>query len=247
MTEEDFTKIPKQNAKDVAHSMVKAGFSRIPVAGWAASELFSLVITPSLEKRRNEWLESLAKKLKELEGKVEDFKIESLRENESFISTLIQASRVAIANHHRVKREALQNAVLKAALPNAIADDLQLMFLNWIDYFTPRHLTMLKFFEDFKPKTLPTKTGTTELVFFNKSESKKLSAQEAFPDLSSNEHVHNQIFADLYARGLISPNTPDSPRFLDKVKYNVLITNLGQQFLDFITSPIDSTDENDTE
>ncbi len=238
---EDITEIPKRDGWDIAHALVKAAI------GGRASELFSLVITPSLEKRRDKWCESVEQKLKDLEDQVEDFKIENLQGNEAFVSTLIQASRLAIANHQKAKREALQNAVLKAALPNAIADDLQLMFLNWIDYFMPRHLEMLKFFGDFEPKTIPTRTGTTELVFIDKAETKRLSVQEAFPGLSLNENIYNQIFADLLTRGLIAPNAPDMPNFHDKVKYNVTITKLGQQFLDFITSPIDSTDENATE
>ena len=236
---EDITKIPKRDGKDIAHTVVKAGLSAIPFVGGPASELLSFVVAPSLDKRRNEWLESIARKLKDLEDKIENFSIKDLQGNESFISTVMQASRVAIANHHKVKRQALQNAVLTAALPNAIADDLQLMFLNWIDYFTPRHLEMLKLFQDFEPRTLPTKTGTTELFFFNEEETRKLSAQQVFPDLASNENLYNQIFADLHTRGLIKPNQIGVDGFFDKVKYPVHIPRLGQQFLDFITSPID--------
>ena len=248
MTEKDITNIPKRNGKDTVHTLANAGLSAVPFIGGSASELLSLVVTPSLDKRRDEWFESIARKLRDLENKVENFKIEDLQENESFISTIMQASRVAILNHQKLKREALQNAVLQAALPNAIADDLQLMFLNFIDYFTPRHLEMLKLFRDFEPKTIPTKTGTTELVFFKKEETttrRRLSVQEAFPDLISHENLYDQIFADLYARGLIKPNSPNRVRFLDKVKYDVSIPSLGQQFLNFMTSPIDSTDEGD--
>ena len=246
MIEKDITKKPKRNAKDIAHAVVKSGLSTIPVLGGPASELFTQVITPSLAKRRDEWLESVAKKLKDLEDKTENFKMEDLQENESFISTIMQASRVAMANHHKAKREALQNAVLKAALPGAIADDLQLMFLIYIDFFTPRHLELLKFFKDFRPRT-PSNSGKVHLFFVNIDETRKIEAEQAFPGLSHNENIYNQVFADLFARGLIAPNVPDRPGFLDKVKFDVAVTSLGQQFLDFITSPTDSKDENNTE
>ena len=53
----------------------------------------------------------------------------------------------------------------------------------------------------------------------------------------------DQIFIDLRTRGLIKPKTPDTVSFLKKIKYPDLITKLGKQFLDFITSPIESKDE----
>jgi len=121
------------------------------------------------------------------------------------------------------------------------------MFLNWIDYFTPRHLEMLKFFRDFKPRSLPTKTGEIETFFFTNGDTRKLGVEQAFPDVSLNDNIYNQILADLLTRGLINPNGSDLFYFKDKVKYNVEITKLGQDFLDFITSPIESIDENNME
>ena len=48
MAKSDITKRPKKKAGDVAHASVKAGLSFLP----PAAELFSFVVTPSLEKRR---------------------------------------------------------------------------------------------------------------------------------------------------------------------------------------------------
>jgi hypothetical protein len=38
--------------KDIAHSLVKGGLGAIPVIGSLAAEVFGLVVTPPLEKRR---------------------------------------------------------------------------------------------------------------------------------------------------------------------------------------------------
>ena len=46
------------------------------------------------------------------------------------------ATQIAIRNHQRKKLEALRNAVLNSALVNASEEDIQLMFLNFIEYLT---------------------------------------------------------------------------------------------------------------
>ena len=123
---------PKAGAGDVAHTVVKAGLSAIPFIGGPAAEIFSAIIVPPLSKRRNEWIESIAKGLKTLEEKIDNFNIEALSQNEMFITTVMHASQAAIRNHQKEKLEALRNAVLNAALPNAPEEDIQLMFLNYI-------------------------------------------------------------------------------------------------------------------
>ena len=82
MSEQDMTKRPDPNMGDCAHMVIRAGLSAIP----GAAELFSWVITPSLERRRDEWIESIAVALKVLEEKLENFSVKGLDENEAFVS-----------------------------------------------------------------------------------------------------------------------------------------------------------------
>ncbi len=72
MNEKDITKKPEEDIGDVAHTMVKAGLSAIPAVGGPVAEIFAAVIAPPLVKRRDEWIEAIAKHLKELEGKVSE-------------------------------------------------------------------------------------------------------------------------------------------------------------------------------
>jgi hypothetical protein len=55
---------------DVAHTIVKAGLSAIPVIGGPAADLFSALIIPPLTKRRDEWIQSIVAGLQNLEEKV---------------------------------------------------------------------------------------------------------------------------------------------------------------------------------
>ena len=139
---------PESEKRDVAHTLIKAGISFIPGIGGAATELFSMIIAPPLEKRRNQWLDDIAERLKSLEGVVDGFRVEDLSQNETFITVVMHATQVAIRNHQQEKLEALRNAVLNAARPDALEDDRQLMFLNFIDELTPWHLKVLHFFDD---------------------------------------------------------------------------------------------------
>lgn len=138
---------PEPEKWDKGHAAVKAGLAIIPDIGGMAAELFSMVIAPPLEKRRNQWLDDIAERLKSLE-EVDGFRVEDLSQNETFITVVMHATQVAIRNHQQEKLEALRNAVLNAAMPEAPEDDRQLMFLNFIDELTPWHLRILHFFND---------------------------------------------------------------------------------------------------
>jgi hypothetical protein len=138
-------------------SLAKAGLSAIPVVGGPAAEIFSTVIAPPLTRRRDEWVESIARSLKDLEGKVAGFKIENLRDNKIFITTVMHATQAAIMNHQVEKLNALRNAVLNSALGINIDENTQHMSLEYIDGLTALHLKVLSFLDEpragFEPAT----------------------------------------------------------------------------------------------
>lgn len=74
-------KTNKITGMDVAHSLAKGGLGAIPVVGSLAAEIFGLVVTPPLEKRRAEWMNEIAEKLKELED-AKVINLEELQNNE---------------------------------------------------------------------------------------------------------------------------------------------------------------------
>jgi len=60
---------PKTTAGDIAYAAAKAVLGSIPVVGATAAEVFALAVEPPLAKRRNEWIESIAQGLQQLEQK----------------------------------------------------------------------------------------------------------------------------------------------------------------------------------
>ncbi len=227
-------KQPTTSAGDYAYALAKAGISQIPIIGAPASEILPLILAPPLERRRTEWLRALGERLKLLEAQVAGFKLESLRNNETFITTALHASQAAIRNHQQEKLEALRNSVLNSALPNPIEEDLQLIFIDYIDSLTPLHLKVLRFLDD--PKDWGQKH---EIHYPEWSEPSAASALElVFPELAEDRWLQMFLIGDLYNRGLIDI---DSLQTRGRSKPQPLAsrtTQMGKKLLHFITSPI---------
>ena len=230
MTEEK----PKPTKGDAAHKAAKIALSGIPWIGGPIAELFNTVIAPPLAKRRDKWLESIYEGLKTLEEKVKGFKIENLKDNEMFVTTVMHATQVAIRNHQKEKLEALRNAVLNAASPNAPEEDLQLMFLNWVDELTTWHLRILKFFEN--PKAWGEKHGITYPDWEFGAPSTVL--EHSFAELRGHRDFHDQIVKDLYSKGLMNIESLHTT-MTKQGMFAPRITDTGRQFITFITLPIE--------
>lgn len=55
--------INKTTSKDALYAATKAVLGSIPLLGSAASELFGLVVTPPLDKRRQQWMNEVAQSI----------------------------------------------------------------------------------------------------------------------------------------------------------------------------------------
>lgn len=207
--------LPDPRAVDYFAALVKLGVSAVPDWGGPASELFGLLTAPLLGKRRDEWFEQLRIRLNDLTATVGGLTIDSLARNEEFTSVLTQATQAAIKTHQQEKIEALRNAVLNVAVGTAPSDTLQLLFLSFVDSFSPRHLEVLSFFQHRSPTVLET-----------------LRKQRDMSDVA---------VVDLHSRGLIRDTRPYNARSREETESLVIhsweVTSLGSQFLKFITSP----------
>ncbi|MFM6396565.1 MAG: hypothetical protein ACKPFF_07755, partial [Planktothrix sp.] len=123
--------------KDVFDSCVKAGISLLP---WGVSQLYNDFVKSPSEKRLNKFLEALVADLERLQ---EQMRGQVNLDNPSFQTTLMNALQIVMRNHQEEKILALKNAVLNSSFIHPIDDDLQFMFLHWIDEFTPSHLKIL--------------------------------------------------------------------------------------------------------
>src|SRR5262249_18333093 len=136
------------SAGDHLHTAVRAGLAAIPGVGGPAAELFNALIAPPLARRRDAWLNGLARGLRQLEEKVAGFGVEKLKDDPAFVSEVVEASQAAVRTHDEEKLDALRNAVLNIAASTAPEENLQPMLIALCDTLTPWHLRVLRFLDD---------------------------------------------------------------------------------------------------
>ncbi len=224
---------PEAGKGDAAHAIARSGLGVIPFAGTAATELLNAVVAPPLERRRQAWMEEVGNGLRDLENKM-GVVLESLQENETFIDTALEASQLAIRNSEIEKIDALRNAVLNSALPNPPEKALQDMFFSFIDMFSVWHLKLLTLFQN------PTNwLENNEKNMGNLTMGAMAHLIEiAYPELNGRRELYDQIWRDLYLRGLVNTDGLHTMMTGNGIVAK-RTTNIGDSFLDFIKYPIE--------
>ena len=220
---------PKAGVGDYAHTLARAGLSTIPVVGRAIKEFFNTLIAPPLQKHLIEWIESLEKEVYRLHDIAEDFRTEDLSKDNVFATNFSYALQIAIRTHQSEKLAALRNAVLNITIPISPDEDQLLIFMSYVDIFTPTHLKILKFFDD--PKEWAHQNG---IKFPDWTMGTPADALEkAFPELERD--FYDPIIKDLSDRGLLNNGIHTGTNGMKMVAGRT--TKLGKKFLKFISSP----------
>jgi len=236
MTEErDIEEDLKPSEGDYAHAGVRAGLSLAPFIGGPLAEFFSMVIAPPLEARRDSWMIEIFTQLKKLEDHVEGFKIENLAQNEIFISTLFYATQAAMRTHQKEKLEALRNVVINSAQKPTIDENLQLMFLNLIDKYTPWHLVLLQFCND--PREFRRQRGTKNSMWSIGGLGTLI--EDTFDELKAKQDFYDQIIKELISDGLMQEGMYMHAGMTENGMYASRTTEIGKQFLRFIILKFD--------
>ena len=238
---------PKPTIEDGVHLAAKTILPKIEEAISTAQGYPNLGVTsflfeffPSaLEKRKNDVMQYIATFLEENFG--EEF--ENLKNNEKFITVLIQVTRVAMQTHQKEKLDALRNAVVSSVYAQDISDDLQLTFIRFIDELTPSHILLLKFFVEFEPELVKLKSYPELFSFFHAHyEYSNALYRDEFKMLIGDLNTRGLLrisqdigdFDDIYEASLVlREETDDSlPR--------ILVTSVAKDFIKFI-SEIDTS------
>jgi hypothetical protein len=228
---EDIKEDLEPSAGDYAHAGVRAGLSIAPFLGAPLAEFFSMVIAPPLEKRRDAWLVEIFSRLKNLEERVDGFKLENLAENEVFISTLLYATQVAMRTHQEEKMTALRNAVINSAFRPSIDENLQLMFLNLVDRYTRWHLIILHFLDD------PREYGKRHSISYASWSSGGTASvlEYAIPEMKGRRQFYDQIVKMLFSDGLLNSETFMHTTMTVEGMFASRTSEIGKRFLGFIS------------
>ena len=224
----------KETKDDIAYGVAKAVLGSIPVVGATASELLQLLITPPLEKRRNEWMIEVGEKLKQLEQK-EELDLIKLADNDVFIDVVLQTTQLALRTSEKEKIQYFKNVILNSAVEeNPNITEVQI-FLNFISTFTVWHIKILKLFDN--PENWFKKNGKSLPNYMAAGLSNVL--EEAYPELKGKRELYDLIWDDLSRAGLhktsgLHTTMTGSGLMVPRT------TTFGKEFLEFITeSPID--------
>lgn len=211
---------PRPTTGDTAHAVAKAGLSLIPVVGGPAVELFQHLVQPPLERRRNEWMDQVGKKLLALEQ--DGLKLSDLQNNEQFITAVMQASTAAIRTHKAEKIAALRNAVVNIASGHGPEETVQHLLLSFIDEFSEMHLRLLTFARAPKPPIGLSAGGLNHVL------------EDNIPALRGQRSLYDQLWKDLYLRGLINIDSLHGMMSSNGLGQS-RTTELGQALLSFIS------------
>jgi len=212
--------VPKHSRGDTLHALAKAGISLLPIAGGPAVELFQQLVQPPLEKRRNAWMVEVGEKLHELEEKGLD--LSKLQGNDQFITAVMQASAAAIRTHQQAKLDALKNAVVNIALGETADETLQHILLGFIDELTEMHFRVLKFAKAPVPPQGLSMGGLSTVI------------EDNIPPLRGQGDLYNQLWKDLYTRGLLNTENLNGTMSVNGLSQNRL-SSIGQTLLNLIT------------
>jgi len=213
------------SATDLVVGSTKAIISMIPIAGSPLIEILNMIVTPSLQKRRDEWFSKLGEKLIELEDK-DCLTLEDLQHNEIFIDISIKATELALKTSQAEKLEALRNALLNSAKADSIDISIQQIFLSYIDTFTVWHIKLLKLFDN--PKEYESKLQDLSMGGLNNL------IYAAYPELTSKDEFVRQVFKDLYSKGLLNTESLGATMTLQGI-LSRRTTTMGQDFIKYIS------------
>lgn len=234
MSEKEKYAVPEGSKGDVALEVVKAAISAAPVVGGPAAELFSLVISPPLEKRKVKWMEEVAEGLKILEKTVQGFSIENLKDSEQFVSAILNASQIAIRNHQHEKRDALRNAVLNVAKGSGLTEDTEAIFLSLIDRYTAWHLRILRVFQS--PLQLGQQKGLRPENYAIGG-SRATFLESYYPDMRGQRQFYDLAVSDLHAQKMLGVQDLQT-MVTSNGMFQKITTEWGDRFLAFVTSPV---------
>ena len=140
----------------------------------------------------------MAEGLKILEN-VQGFNIENLKDDEPFVSAVMNASQAAMREHPRQKLDSLRDAVLNVARGPDLSEDEEVIFLFLMNQFTPWHLRILRFFE--RPLELAKQKGVTPENYYVGSRTQL--REDYYPEMHGKQQFYGVVVADLRSNGML--------------------------------------------
>jgi hypothetical protein len=216
--------------EDVVNKVTRAAIGALPVIGSGLTEFLAFVVGDPAQERRDDFMHETCERLLALEADFDQLDKESLRDNEQFQATFLQATRLSTQAASEEKRKLLQNAIINSAIL-AIEENHRQILMQFLERITPLHAAVLQLFDN------PASNERAKARVANISMGGlSLLVEAAIPSLQGNGAIANRIVADLESMGLVNGanlNVTMSGSGLLTQRS----TPLGKSFLQFIVDP----------
>lgn len=227
----------KSGAQEVTEAIASGLVASIPGVGGALQVVLDMVLNREFRQRSGDFLWYVADGINRLQEQVDSLpKVEELGQHEDFLDAVFQATRAAQATHDREKLKALRNAVLNTLLPGAPDADEQARFIRLVDQFRPSHLRLLRFLQDPGGTLAAAGVRRPEITMGPRS-----AILEALPEFTGRRPWYDLLMGDLTAASLTAGQL--SGMMSLQGLWAPAISDLGNRFLAFVTSPLPDEDE----
>ncbi len=222
----------KSTGREIVERVAEAALGSVPVVGNALAVTFVTALGWRLGERREKWFTELAEGVEELRQRVDGLDLEALTGNDLFIDAVVTATRTVEHTHQDQKIEALRNAVLNSAAPDAPDADTQAIILDLIDRFTPSHLRLVTLWDDppawFASHGIPQPQGAF-------ATSRTVTVEAGLPEMRGRKDFYMLIASELSSAGMLTASLSglvQPPSLMSR-----LTTDFGRQFVRFISPP----------
>lgn len=225
LNKEEYNNDMEEKLTDFCETNLRALVEQIPFGGLLTNNI-DFLIKPSIEKRREKWLNLIVDSINVLSDRIDN--INKMFQDETFITFIINTTQSAMRTHQDEKINMYKNVLINSYVCNNIDGDKKLIFLNWLDNLTFTHMKVLAFMDQ------PSE-------FCNNSDGNTMYTiagimRMSFPDFNDNRQIYENIVKDLYYKGLIntdniSVNMTSSGAFASRT------TAIGKEFISFVSNP----------
>jgi hypothetical protein len=233
---DDISDKKEREQSEALHKTAKLISGLIP-GGGSVYDLFTALVKPLHEKRKDDWVKEVIIRLHKLEtqGKIN---LKELSANDEFNTVITKATLQAQQEHQEEKIEALKNIVINSSfkIPQEVIDfELVDYFLSILDRVSPLHILLLKTFRD--PGSAGKKKNLNLASFLTLAKTPQNTYGDfflaIFPELESKEELVKMCWKDLYYFQLVKFDNLFVGDNLVRIGM-ALTTDLGNQFLGMI-------------
>jgi hypothetical protein len=215
--------------EDFVNRGLRSAVGALPVIGHTAVEFLDYLIGDPARERRDDFMREIWSGLQRLASNHEDLKAETLRANEQFRATFIQATQLSVLAVQNEKRMMLRNAVLNSAI-GTVDENVRQIFMQCIERLTALHVALLKLLDDpaSNPSAKRAAAGTIAAGV-------EVVVKPVLPQIFEHDGLFSRIATDLHGMGLLSSTLSGTMSASGLLARRT--TDFGRSFLSFISDP----------